>query len=144
QTTVIIVVGAPGEDEFGKQFSRWAGRWTNACNQGGAKSVTIGLNTTNEISDLDRLKKILEAEPKESDSELWLVMLGHGTFDGREAKFNLRGPDVSAGELAEWLKPFRRQLVIVNCASASSPFLTKLSGPDRVIVTATRSGYEQN
>ena len=29
------------------------------------------------------------------------VLIGHGTFDGKEAKFNLRGPDFSATELAD-------------------------------------------
>jgi hypothetical protein len=72
------------------------------------------------------------------------VLIGHGTFDGREAKFNLRGTDIAAAELAEWLKPFRRPLAIIDTSSSSAPFLAKLSGPNRVIVTSTRSGYEQN
>ena len=75
---------------------------------------------------------------------LWLVLIGHGTFDGREAKFNLRGPDVSAAELADWLKPIKRPLAILDCSSSSGPFVNRLSGEDRVVVTATRSGDEQN
>jgi len=75
---------------------------------------------------------------------LWLIFIGHGTFDGKEAKFNLRGPDISADELAAWLKPFHRPLAVINCASSSSPFINKLSAAGRVVVTATRSGYEQN
>ena len=72
------------------------------------------------------------------------MVIGHGTFDGKEAKFNLRGPDLSAADLAEWLKPFRRPVAVINCASASSPFINKLSATNRVIIAATRSGYEQN
>ena len=68
------------------------------------------------------------------------MLIGHGTFDGRTARFNLRGPDVATDELAAWLKPSRRPVVIINGASASAPFLRPLAGPDRVIVTATRSG----
>ena len=71
-------------------------------------------------------------------------MIGHGTFDGKTAKFNLRGPDVTAAELAEWLRPFERPLAIINCASASGPFLNELSGPNRIVVTATKSGHEHN
>src|SRR5213076_1421481 len=70
--------------------------------------------------------------------------LGHGTFDRRSAKFNLRGADLSADELAKWLAPVHRPLVVIDAASASGPFIKALSGPDRVIVTATRSGDEQN
>jgi hypothetical protein len=72
------------------------------------------------------------------------VLVGHGTFDGKEAKFNLRGADLSASELADWLKPFQRPLAIVDTSSASAPFLAKLAGPRRAVVTSTRSGYEQN
>src|SRR5262249_53253088 len=75
---------------------------------------------------------------------LWIVLIGHGTFDGREAKFNLRGPDLTEVELAEWLAPLKRPAAVINCASASGPFLNRLSGPNRVVVTATRSGHEQN
>jgi len=72
------------------------------------------------------------------------VLIGHGTFDGKEGKFNLRGPDLSATELAGELKPFRRPLAVINCASSSGPFLHKLTATNRVIVVAARSGYEQN
>jgi hypothetical protein len=46
--------------------------------------------------------------------------------------------------LALWLKPFTRPLAIINTASSSAPFLNKLSATNRVVVTATRSGHEQN
>jgi hypothetical protein len=75
---------------------------------------------------------------------MWLVLIGHGTFDGKTARFNLRGPDVSAAELAGWLKALARPLAIINCASCSGPFLNDLSGPDRVVITATQSGHEAN
>ena len=142
--TVIVVVGAAGEEEFGREFEKWAGYWEKASEQGGAKHVALGLGKTNETSDLSRLKQTLADEPRESPTELWLVLLGHGTFDGKEAKFNLRGPDLSATELEEWLKPFRRRIAILNCASSSGPFINKLSAPGRVVIAATRSGYEQN
>jgi hypothetical protein len=144
QATVITVVGAAGEEEFGKKFQEWSAFWINAAEKNGAKSITIGLAPTNETSDFDRLKQALAAEPKESVGELWIVLLGHGTFDGKEAKFNLRGPDFTATELAAWLQPFRRPVAVIDCSSASAPFLNKLSAPGRVVVTSTRSGYEQN
>ena len=31
---------------------------------------------------------------------LWLVLIGHGTFDGKTARFGLRGPDVTPAEWA--------------------------------------------
>ncbi len=142
--SVVVVVGAPGEEQYATVFAQVAERWRQAAERGGALHREIGLGETNGPSDLDRLEQWLSDEPRESEAELWLVFIGHGTFDGRDARFNLRGPDLSASTLAGWLKPFRRPLVILNTASASGPFLNALSGPGRVIVTATRSGYEQN
>ena len=51
---------------------------------------------------------------------------------------------MAAKELAEWLEPCDRPLAVVNCSSASAPFINRLSGPRRVVVTATKSGYELN
>lgn len=144
QPTLILVVGAPGEEDFGKAFGEGAGHWTKAGAKAGAKAITVGVGATNATADLACLEQALASEPTNTAAELWLVLIGHGTFDGREAKFNLRGPDLSAAGLAEWLKPFRRPVVVINCASASSPFINKLSAPGRVIVTATRSGAEEN
>jgi len=144
RATVIVAVGAAGEEDFGKEFAKWATLWTEASAKAETKPVTIGLGPTNGVTDLALLKQALANEPTNSTAELWLVLIGHGTFDGKEAKFNLRGPDLSATELAEWLKPFRRPVIVITCASSSSPFLNKLSGPNRVIVTATKSGYEEN
>lgn len=143
QASMIVVVGAPGEEEFGKSFAQWAGRWEQAAKQGGARCTVIGLKPDASATDRDSLQQALKAEPVEG-SDLWLVLIGHGTFDGRDAKFNLRSNDVSAVELASWLQPFRRPLAVINTASASAPFLQKLSGTNRVIITATRSGSEVN
>lgn len=144
RTTVIVVVGAPGETEYGQRFSQWATNWVNAVCKAEGKAITIGLAVTNSVPDKEQLKQTLSAEPKAVTGDLWLVLIGHGTFDGQEAKFNLRGPDISATELAVWMQPFKRPLAVINCASASAPFLAKLSAPGRVIITSTRSGYEQN
>jgi hypothetical protein len=141
--TVIVVVGAPGEKEYAATFESWARLWEKACLEAGAKRSTIGLDA-DSTNDLDQLKAVLIQEQQEPSRELWLVLIGHGTFDGREAKFNLRGPDLSATELASWLQPFRRPLAIINTSSASGPFINKLSAQGRVVITATRSGYEQN
>ena len=143
RTTVIVVVGAPGEAEFGNNFARQANIWEKACQQADCRRITLGLDAS-QTNDFETLKQTLEAEPKDGASDLWLVLIGHGTFDGKEARFNLRGPDVSATELALWLQPFHRRLAIINTASCSAPFLNKLSGTNRVVITATRSGNEQS
>ena len=142
QPTVVIVVGAAGEEEFGKQFAEWSTKWTAAAAKASARSVLIG--TSKETNDLAQIESALTAETKETDAELWLVLIGHGTFTANEAAFNLRGPDLTAARLAALLKPFKRPVAVVDCSSSSGPFIPALAGPNRVVVTATRSGVEVN
>ncbi|PYI82704.1 MAG: hypothetical protein DME26_16755 [Verrucomicrobia bacterium] len=144
KATVIVVVGAPGEEEYGKNFQKWAELWETAGRAADAKEIIIGLKNGGETNDLERLRQALHDEPKEIKTELWLVLIGHGTFDGKDAKFNLRGPDLSATNLAGWLQPFRRPVAVINCASASGAFLPPLSAEGRIVITATKSGHEIN
>ncbi|MBI1839538.1 MAG: hypothetical protein HYR88_01640 [Verrucomicrobia bacterium] len=144
KSTVILVVGAPGEEAFQEKFAAWADRWKETTTKGDAKLITIGRDAATATNSLAQFKAALEAEPRDGFSDLWLVLIGHGTFDGKEAKFNLKGSDLSASELSTLLQPFHRRLAIINCASASAPFINALSATNRVIITATKSGSEQN
>lgn len=142
---VIIVVGAAGEASYGEAFASWAARWQSVAETAGARSILIGEPAAeSELSDRERLQQAIAALDTEAEAPVWLVLLGHGTFSQNVAKFNLRGPDVSAEDLAQWLQPLARPLVVINASSSSGPFINALSGPNRVIVTATRSGIEQN
>lgn len=142
--TVVVVVGAPGEPEFGEQFRAWAERWRDSAQNASAEFCLLGVEPAAEQNDRERLQQLLVTMADNETAPLWLVLIGHGTFDGRTAKFNLRGPDVTAEELQEWLKPVQRPLAVIQCASASAPFINRLSGENRVVITATRSGDEQN
>jgi hypothetical protein len=152
---VLIVVGAPGTPEYEAMFRSWAAQWKAAADKAAVESIRIGqgggggeggdAGATGTGTDRERLRAILEKMAGADHREpLWIVLIGHGTFDGREAKFNLRGPDVTDVELAGWLAPLKRPVAVLDCTSSSGPFLNRLSGADRVVVTATRSGHEQN
>src|SRR5262249_45616968 len=114
--TVMVVVGAEGTPEFGRQFATWADRWAAAAQKRSAQFIRVGSDSQNPEDDKNRLKAAIDAQPKAAaQPPLWIILIGHGTYDGREAKFNLRGPDVSDAELAEWLKPFQRPLAVIDC-----------------------------
>jgi hypothetical protein len=144
RAVVVTVVGAPGAPEYAAQFRQSADRWQTAAQKAGAQAIAIGLSDQAGATDRDRLKSILTETAKVAAEPLWIVLIGHGTYDGREAKFNLRGPDATELELSQWLAPYQRPVVIINCASASGPFINRLSSSNRVIVAATKSGYETN
>src|SRR5262245_42876324 len=141
---VIVVLGAPGADEYAAQFQEWGERWRQAAEQGDADFALVHGADARDGTDRDRLRSLLSDASGENRSPLWLVLIGHGTFDRHDAKFNLRGPDIEASELAELLEPVKRPVAVINCASASAPFINRLSGQNRVVITATKSGDEQN
>ncbi len=141
--TVIVVVGAAGSPEYGAAFAAASDRWKRAATKGGADCVIIGRDGGG-TSDRQLLQEAVTREGQRGRAPLWLVLVGHGTFDGRTARFNLRGPDFTPKDLSSWLAPVRRPLVVINTASASAPFVKELAGRDRVIIVATKTGAEQN
>ncbi|QJE94369.1 hypothetical protein [Luteolibacter luteus] len=136
---LLLVVGEPGNALYQDEFRRQAKAWQDLGAKAKMDANTVGLGDAPDDDDKPALTKALAALPK-TGGDLWLVWIGHGTFDGRSAKFNLRGPDIEATEIAEQLKPFQRRLIILNLFSASGPFVEPLAGKDRVIVSASRGG----
>ncbi|MET0649538.1 MAG: hypothetical protein ABW208_23245 [Pyrinomonadaceae bacterium] len=149
----VIVSGASGEAEFAKRFKQWTmelhgalvGRYgfdhsrvtvlTEAPDAGGLRATA---------EDVRRAFQTLRASAG-PDSTVFVFLIGHGTFDGRQAKFSLVGPDLPAAEYAELLGGLpSRRVIVFNMASASGEFIKPLSARGRVVVTATRSGQEQN
>ena len=81
----------------------------------------------------------------EPGDQVFIILIGHGSYRSGESRFNLPGPDITADEFATLLERFgAQQIVFVNTASASGGFIQALSGENRVIVTATKSGMERN
>lgn len=143
-TDVCVIVGAPGESEYNAVFAAAVEAWKTAAARGGARCTVIGLDPESDQSDRSRLEHWLADEKKENTAATWIVYLGHGTFDGRDARLSLRGPDVTAKEISTWLDPLSRPIVFIHGGSASAPFLAALSAPNRIVITATRSGHELN
>ena len=136
---LLIVVGEPGNALYQDEFRRQAKVWQDLAAKAKMDANTIGLGDEPADGDRPSLEKAIADLPK-TGGDLWLVWIGHGTFDGRSAKFNLRGPDIEATSIEELLKPFQRRLIILNLFSASGQFVAPLAGKDRVIVSAGRGG----
>ncbi len=151
-----VVVGAAGESEYGEQFLAWAKPWQlmerekSTVTSIGIESSESGRTITNAIAeggavatDKERLLKWV-AEASDANEQNWLILIGHGTHDGKSTKFNLNGPDIAAEELARSLDGMPGPWILVVCSASSGPFISKISGPGRIVVTATKSGSEQN
>lgn len=142
-TELLIVSGEPGTSDYAIALREAAEDWQAAASNA-VDTTVIGQTPPTNITDLARLQNHLLLATNRSDT-LWIVLHGHGTYDGRNGRFNLRGPDIADTELADLLTPLDRPTVVVCAfASASVPFLTKLSASNRVVVSATRSPTEDS
>lgn len=143
-TFYVTVAGLGGEPEYEQRFAGLASDASKAvAGAAGAKAEALmGAGATKKaISGIfDRLASDVKA------TDILVVQLvGHGTWDGADYKFNLPGPDLSGTELAAMLDkvPAKRQL-IVNTTSSSGGSVRALRREGRVIVSATQSGTEKN
>jgi hypothetical protein len=142
----IIVAGASGGEKYAEQQNTWAEDLTGALRNtfvfSEANVVTLsegGTGTSKATADnvrrlIGELRRRLT-----KDDLLMLVLIGHGTFDGEAAKFNLVGPDMTAVEWNNLLGGVPGRIVIVNTTESSYPFLEELSQRGRVVITATDS-----
>lgn len=139
---LLLVQGSPGTAEYGELFAEWSKRIQNSARRGELHVAAI-LPKTDSDQKSALLEEFSQLKP-DSNLPLWIVLIGHGTYDGRAAKLNLEGPDLSAQELDTLLAPFSRTTILINCASASAPFMAQLSQANRIILTSTRSGDQVN
>jgi hypothetical protein len=85
------------------------------------------------------------ARDAQADDDFTLILIGHGSFDGVEYKFNLVGPDLTAAQIARMCdRVAARKQLVVDTTSASGGALPFLLRPGRAVVAATKSGTEKN
>ncbi|MEX2272995.1 MAG: hypothetical protein WD690_16090 [Vicinamibacterales bacterium] len=152
----IIVEGAPGEAKYAEQHAEWRDRLAKVLREtykipeqqlvilAGSKSAAADAANAasmhpHGLATADAVRAAfakLGASMRAGDIAL-VVLIGHGTFDGEVAKFNLVGPDLAADDWKTLAEKLPGELVFVNTASASSPFLSSLSGTGHIVITAT-------
>ena len=141
----VTVAGLGGEPDYEQRFTAGANELDKVFKASGSAAHVITLTGANSTK--AKLSDALASVAKEakSDDDFVLVMIGHGTYDGVEYKFNLVGPDVTGAEIAAMCDkiPSRRQL-IVNTTSASGGSVAALQRAGRGVIAATKSGTEKN
>ena len=141
----VIISGAAGEPAYAKQFEQWTTDLKSALSDRygfAAQQLTVVSRAT--ADDVKRTFSQLKSE-LQPNNVLFIFLIGHGSFDGKESKFNLVGPDLSAGEYNALVSSLpTHRVVVFNMSSASGEFVKSLSAKGRIVVTATRSGQESN
>ena len=156
QTHLLVVTGLGGEADYTEQFHKWA---TTLLDAAAARYELPAGNITylgekpdlapDRIGDRSSRENVTAAidaiaARAEPGDHVVIVLFGHGSF-ADTARINLPGRDLSADDFAGLLERLDvGHVTFVNTASASGPFVEKLSGENRVVMTATRSGGERN
>ena len=151
---LLIVVGLAGDETHAELFHKWGTQLAVSSEKLGVapERLTYLVDQPTESDKLvsgpatkEAVEKALDSMASQAGPEdvVLITLIGHGDYNNKEAKFNLRGPDVTATSFKPLLAKLKSQRVVfVNTTSASGPFLAELSGPGRMIITATRNGAE--
>lgn len=144
-TYYVVVAGLGGEPDYEQRFTAAAKDLHRIFTAAGPAAHVYVL--TGEQATGAHLAETLGevARSAKGDDDFALILIGHGSFDGVEYKFNLVGPDVTAAQIARMCDQVaaRRQL-IVDTTSASGGALQILARPGRAVIAATKSGTEKN
>jgi hypothetical protein len=148
----LIVSGAAGGDQYAERYTAWRTAVTSIL----LDKFKYPVDRVVVLADAeeDGLRKSTRENVQRAfadfrkrmtkDDQLLVLLIGHGTTaDGDEAKFNLVGPDLTAGEWGDLIRPIPGRVVFVNTTAASFPFLKKVAGRNRVVLTATDSSAQQ-
>jgi hypothetical protein len=157
QTRLVVVSGLAGEPKYVESFHAWSASLVDAARAryGMADSSIVWLaedpakapgriagRSTKE--NVERTLDGLAARMRPGE-QLVVVLVGHGSTQGDGVRLTLPGPDLSAADLSRALaKHGNRRVAVVVAASSSGDFVPALSGPGRVVITATKSGFERN
>jgi hypothetical protein len=144
-TFYLTVAGLGGEPEYEQRFTGWAkdlDKILKTAESNAKVETLVGTSATKTLIE-EKLRDF--ARLAKPDDAVIVMMIGHGSYDEADYKFNLPGPDLTATELANLLDkiPAKRQLV-VNMTSASGGSMVSLQKPGRVVITATKAGSEKN
>jgi len=141
-TYYVTISGLGGEPDYDQRFKMWAMDIDSSLKKAAAGEViTLIAPTRDQIR--ARFQEL--ARTAKPEDALVVMLIGHGTDDGVDYKFNIPGPDISAVQLTLLLDgvPAARQCVAVM-TSSSGGALAPLRRPNRVVITATKTGSEKN
>ncbi|HEY7387666.1 MAG TPA: hypothetical protein VH640_04110, partial [Bryobacteraceae bacterium] len=126
-----------------QRFKMWADDIDSSLKRAGGDANVITMIAP--MREQIRAKMAEVARQAKPDDAVVLMLIGHGTFDGVEYKFNIPGPDITGAELASLLDkiPATRQLV-VDMTSSSGGAMNVLQKKNRIVITATKAGTEKN
>lgn len=147
----VLVQGASGEEQYAAQHRRWVDSlvkiFRDRFKYDAAHLIVLteqpGAGEERSTAEAVRAALARLSKSMTASDQLAIILIGHGSGQGSDLKFNLIGPDLSVAEWATALSAIPGRLALVNTASASFPFIGALAGPGRVIITATNTNAQR-
>src|SRR3954464_13113789 len=147
QSHLLVITGVPGDEEHAKQFQKWADTFVDAAKKKDSvpdANITVLKDRGATKDGVEKAFADLSSQVKPSDAVV-VLLIGHGSFNGQQAAFNLPGPDLTVAEWTRLLDKLPASRVgFVNTSSSSGAFLPAIAAPGRVVITATKTGGERN
>ena len=155
-THILVIGGLSGDPAYSETFASWADRFIDAAiEQHGVPAESVvylgekpaedpRIHARSTSDNVRQAVADLSARAQPGD-QVFMLLIGHGSYARGESRFNLPGPDLSAQDFALLLDQLPQQKVaFINVSSASGGFVRTLSGEGRAIITATKTGRERN
>jgi hypothetical protein len=144
-TYALIITGLAGEPRIESEMQRDATALRDAITKRFGGTARVLTSTSSPRSDRAGLQQAFAALAKATapGDRVLVVLIGHASAEGGEARFNVAGPDVTASELAGMLPAMHdRNVAVVVATTSSGAFVEAMSATGRVVITATRAGRE--
>lgn len=157
QRWAVVVAGLPGDEEYAASFNEITAAWTNWLTLSLKVAPERLLVLSGKAADAEMpqrrsatreslaqtFQKLAEKIP--ARDSLWVLVLGHGHYDGQRAWLHVPGPDPDIADWARWLNALRCREQIIWLTQTSSGWWQKpLAKPGRIVITATEADHEEN
>jgi hypothetical protein len=158
----LLICGLPGDDDHRKLFAGCVEKLHKALTERcgfAASEILVRFGDTSRpgdgpalagargLSDRAGITAAIDElrGGQQPDDTLWVIVLGHGHFDGRHSHLNIPGPDLDEREFARLFAGLKaREQVFWITTSASGFFLKPLAAAGRIVITATEPDQEVN
>ncbi len=141
----IVVSGLGGNAAYDEQFTEFSNAIADHARQLSKEESDVILLQGEQATKQSILEAFSDLQQHTTDDSIRIFLIGHGSFDGNEYKYNIPGPDLTGTELIDAVNqlPASQQLLVL-ATSASGAVLEPLAAAHRVVITATKNGRERN
>jgi hypothetical protein len=157
RTHLIIIAGIGGEQQYTTTYYEWGARLADvAVQRWGVRPEDITflaekpdmdaarIDGRSTKQDIDAALRAVAGAARPAD-QVFITLIGHGSYQAGEGRFSLPGPDLTGAEFSIMLGQLGdRRVIVANTASASGEFVRPLAAANRIVIASTRSGMERN